>query len=66
MTGSCRSWAHYIGLRSGHGTQKEHMDIAEAAKCIFCCEFPSVAEALDWKRGEDCPECVDAPSITIE
>lgn len=66
MTGSCRSWAHYIALRSGHGTQKEHMDIAEAAKCIFCCEFPSVAEALDWKRSEDCPECVDAPSITIE
>ena len=28
MTGSCRSWIHYINLRSAHGTQKEHMDIA--------------------------------------
>ena len=35
MTGSCRSWIHYIQLRSGHGTQKEHMDIArECAKAI--------------------------------
>ena len=25
MTGSCRSWIHYINLRSAHGTQKEHM-----------------------------------------
>ena len=30
MTGSCRSWIHYIELRSAHGTQKEHMDIAQA------------------------------------
>ena len=30
MTGSCRSWIHYIDLRSAHGTQKEHMDIAQA------------------------------------
>ena len=29
MTGSCRSWIHYINLRSAHGTQKEHMVIAE-------------------------------------
>ena len=48
MTGSCRSWIHYIKLRSGHGTQKEHMNIANACKTIFCKEFPIVAEALDW------------------
>ncbi len=48
MTGSCRSWIHYIGLRSGHGTQKEHMDIAKACKIIFCNQFPIVAEALSW------------------
>jgi len=48
MTGSCRSWIHYIKLRSGHGTQKEHMSIANACKTIFCKEFPIVAEALDW------------------
>ena len=46
MTGSCRSWIHYINLRSANGTQKEHMDIAEECKCIFICQFPTVAEAL--------------------
>ena len=35
MTGSCRSWIHYIDLRSAHGTQKEHMDIAEACRKVF-------------------------------
>ena len=48
MTGSCRSWAHYIDLRSAHGTQKEHMQIAEACKKIFVEQFPNVAEALEW------------------
>lgn len=48
MTGSCRSWIHYINLRSAHGTQKEHMDIANACKKVFVEQFPSVSEALDW------------------
>tara|TARA_Y100001960_G_C14491283_1_gene736839 strand:- start:35 stop:679 length:645 start_codon:yes stop_codon:yes gene_type:complete len=48
MTGSCRSWIHYIDLRSAHGTQKEHMDVAEGIRSIFCEQFPTVAEALDW------------------
>ena len=48
MTGSCRSWVHYINLRSAHGTQKEHMDIANACKTVFIEQFPAVAEALDW------------------
>ena len=48
MTGSVRSWAHYISLRSGQGTQKEHMDIAKACKAIFCEQFPVVSEALEW------------------
>ena len=48
MTGSCRSWIHYINLRSGHGTQKEHMDIAIACKQIFCQQYPVVSEALEW------------------
>ena len=48
MTGSCRSWIHYIKLRSGHGTQKEHMDIATECKKIFSHTFPVVAEALAW------------------
>ena len=49
MTGSCRSWAHYINLRSAHGTQKEHMEIAEASRKVFIEQFPAVSEALDWK-----------------
>ena len=49
MSGSCRSWIHYITLRSANGTQKEHMDIAEACKQIFIEQFPTVSEALEWK-----------------
>ncbi len=49
MTGSCRSWIHYINLRSAHGTQKEHMEIAEASRKVFIEQFPAVSEALDWK-----------------
>ncbi len=48
MTGSVRSWIHYINLRAGNGTQKEHMDIAENCKLIFCEAFPIVSEALGW------------------
>tara|TARA_B100000900_G_scaffold406738_1_gene418218 strand:- start:676 stop:1311 length:636 start_codon:yes stop_codon:yes gene_type:complete len=48
MTGSCRSWIHYINLRSAHGTQKEHMKIAEACRGVFIEQFPIVSEALEW------------------
>ena len=48
MTGSVRSWIHYINLRSAHGTQKEHMQIAENCRAIFNEQFPIVAEALGW------------------
>jgi thymidylate synthase (FAD) len=48
MTGSCRSWIHYINLRSSHGTQKEHMDIAEGCRDVFNQEFPDAARALGW------------------
>ena len=48
MTGSVRSWIHYIDLRSAHGTQKEHMDIAEACRQIFIGQFPIVSTALNW------------------
>ena len=50
MTGSCRSWIHYIQLRSAHGTQKEHMDIANACKGLFVQYYPTVAEALEWSK----------------
>ena len=65
MTGSVRSWIHYINLRSENGTQKEHMDIAEAVRCIFICQFPIVSDALGWVASDECPECLDAPSIII-
>jgi thymidylate synthase (FAD) len=48
MSGSCRSWIHYIQLRSANGTQAEHMKIAEECKKIFSEQFPTVAEALEW------------------
>ena len=50
MSGSCRSWIHYINLRSAHGTQKEHMDIANACKRVFMKNYPTVSEALDWTK----------------
>ena len=53
MSGTVRSWIHYISLREKNGTQKEHMDIAKECKKIFCEQFSTVAEALggiekDW------------------
>ena len=68
MTGSGRSWIHYINLRSAHGTQKEHMDIAEAAKKVFICQFPNVAEALGWCDGKcDCRDWENVqPCIRID
>lgn len=48
MTGTIRSWIHYIELRSSNGTQKEHMDIAGQCKNIFVKELPIVSSALEW------------------
>ena len=48
MSGSVRSWVHYIDLRSANGTQKEHMDLANDCKAIFVEQFPVIAQALDW------------------
>ena len=48
MTGTLRSWIHYIDLRSGHGTQKEHMEIAEKCRDIYKEQFPIISEALEW------------------
>ena len=49
MTGSCRSWIHYISLRSAHGTQLEHMRIAEEVRDVFVQQFTAVSEALEWQ-----------------
>jgi thymidylate synthase (FAD) len=51
MSGSIRSWIHYIQLRAGNGTQKEHADIAIACKGIIAEKFPDVAIALEWAGG---------------
>lgn len=48
MSGSIRSWIHYIELRSSNGTQKEHMDIANQCKSVFIEQFPIIGEALGW------------------
>jgi thymidylate synthase (FAD) len=48
VSGSVRSWIHYIELRSSNGTQKEHRLIAEETKKIFSEQLPTVAEALGW------------------
>jgi thymidylate synthase (FAD) len=49
MTGTIRSWMHYIKLREGNGTQREHADIAKKCKEVFKKELPIVAEAMKWK-----------------
>jgi len=49
MTGSVRSWIHYINLRSANGTQKEHMDLALECKDVFTEQFPDIAKALEWE-----------------
>ena len=46
MSGTVRSWLHYIELRTGHGTQKEHMEIASECKSIFSEQFPTIASAM--------------------
>ena len=48
MSGSVRSWIHYIELRSGPETQKEHRDLAEQCKAIFVQCLPDVSKALGW------------------
>lgn len=49
MSGTARSWIHYLQLRTEPGTQLEHREIAEDIKTIFCGQFPSTSEALGWK-----------------
>jgi thymidylate synthase (FAD) len=48
MKGSVRSWIHYFAVRCDPATQKEHRDIALAAREIFMEHFPTVAAALEW------------------
>lgn len=52
MSGTIRSWIHYINLRSSHGTQKEHMDIANSVKDIFIQQLPVVSKSLEWTNDQ--------------
>jgi thymidylate synthase (FAD) len=44
MNGTLRSWVHYIQLRSGNGTQKEHREIAVACSNVIAEVFPMIKE----------------------
>lgn len=49
MTGSIRSWIHYLLVRCGADTQREHREIAEKIKSIFIDQLPVVSAALNWE-----------------
>lgn len=42
MNGTLRSWIHFIEIRSGNGTQKEHMEVARECACVIAAMFPMV------------------------
>ena len=44
VNGTIRSWIHYIGLRTGHGTQKEHIGLARACADAIEPIFPMIKE----------------------
>ena len=48
MSGTLRSWVHYVNLRADVSTQKEHRDIAEAVKAELVKNFPVISEAAGW------------------
>ncbi len=47
MNGTLRSWIHYIELRSGHGTQKEHMEVARACANAIKPIFPMILDFVN-------------------
>lgn len=46
MNGTLRSWIHYIELRGGHGTQREHIDIAHACAEVIADIFPMAKDIV--------------------
>ena len=46
MNGTLRSWIHFIELRSGHGTQREHMEVARACAEVIAQVFPMAANLV--------------------
>jgi len=47
MNGTLRSWIHFIELRSGHGTQKEHMEVARECAAVIAEAFPMATEFVN-------------------
>jgi thymidylate synthase (FAD) len=47
MNGTLRSWVHYIELRSANGTQKEHMNVAQACAVEIAQIFPLIGDILN-------------------
>jgi thymidylate synthase (FAD) len=47
MNGTLRSWVHYIELRSANGTQKEHMNVAQACAVEIAKIFPLIGDILN-------------------
>ena len=53
MHGTIRDWLHYVDLRSGNGTQKEHMEIAKAIGDILRQQVPTIHAAMWGSNGGD-------------
>ena len=49
MSGTVRSWIHYLNLRCANGTQLEHKEIADDIRKIFIKKFPTLSTALEWE-----------------
>jgi thymidylate synthase (FAD) len=47
MNGTLRSWIHFIEIRSGNGTQKEHMEVARACAEVIAKIFPMSKEMIN-------------------
>jgi thymidylate synthase (FAD) len=51
MSGTIRSWIHYIDLRTSKDTQTDHREIADRIQDILIKELPVISEALEWKSN---------------
>jgi thymidylate synthase (FAD) len=69
MTGSIRSWIHYLSLRTKEDTQLEHRQIALAIQNFFLGIFPNISKALGWLSDEEEkpePQHENTSTVTIE
>jgi thymidylate synthase (FAD) len=66
MTGSIRSWIHYLMLRTKEDTQLEHRQIAQAIQNFFLGIFPNISKALGWLSDEEEKPQPQQENITTE